>query len=47
MGIKCSFAYRFEAPVEIVDGKPWRVDLDEDYIIAVLKINDLIRDIVR
>ena len=44
---KCSFAYRFEAPVETVDGKPSGVRLDEDYVIAVSKINELIRDIVR
>ena len=42
---KCSFAYRFEAPVETVDGKPSGVRLDEDYVIAISKINDLIRNV--
>ena len=43
---KCSYAYRFEAPVETIDGKQSGVTLDEDYTKAMSLLNAIIEPIV-
>ena len=39
---KLSYAYRFEAPVEKVDGTPSGITTDEDYNKALKRINELL-----
>ena len=43
---KCSYAYRFEAPVETPDGKQTGITLSEDYTKAVSLLNEIIEPIV-
>ena len=42
---KCSYAYRFEAPVETVDGKPSGITVEEDYTNALSLLNAIIEPI--
>lgn len=40
---KLSYAYRFEAPIERVDGTRDTITTDEDYTLALMKINDILK----
>lgn len=42
---KCSYAYRFEAMVKDVNGNRG-ITIDEDYLKALNKLNDIVKDVV-